>query len=72
VYTVASPAVTSVGKKVIKAGYSQLRDGLWLGEWNLNSELQKNTKGSWFIPEVTFTGMHDKDAAVFFDSMANA
>lgn len=72
VYTVASTAFTSVGKKVIKAGYSQLRDGLWLGEWNLNSELQKNTKGSWFIPEVTFTGMHDKDAAVFFDSMANA
>lgn len=72
VYTVASTAFTSVGKKVIKAGYSQLRDGLWLGEWGLSSELQKNTKGSWYIPEVTFRGMHDKDAAAFFESMANA
>jgi hypothetical protein len=72
VYTVASTAFTSVGKKVIKAGYSQLRDGLWLGEWKLKSELQKNTKGSWYIPEVTFAGMYDKDAAAFFESMANA
>jgi hypothetical protein len=72
VYTVASTAFTAVGKKVIKAGYSQLRDGLWLGQWNLTSQLQKNTKGSWFIPEVTFAGMHDKDASAFFDSMANA
>jgi hypothetical protein len=72
VFTVASTAFTAVGKKVIKAGYSQLRDGLWLGRWNLTSSLQKNTKGSWFIPEVTFLGMHDKDAAAFFDSMANA
>jgi len=38
----------------------------------LTSQLQKNTKGSWFIPEVTFRGMHDKDATAFFDSMANA
>lgn len=69
VYSVASTAFTAVGKKVITAGYNQLRDGLWLGKWALTSNLQKNTKGSWFVPEAKFDGMYDKEAAAFFESM---
>lgn len=69
IYTVASTAFTAVGKKVITAGYNQLRDGLWLGKWALTSNLQKNTKGSWFVPEAKFDGMHDKEAAAFFEGM---
>ena len=69
IYTVASTAFTAVGKRIITAGYNQLRDGLWLGKWALTSNLQKNTKGSWFVPEAKFDGMHDKEAAAFFESM---
>lgn len=72
VYSVASTAFTAVGKKVITAGYNQLRDGLWLGKWALTSNLQKNTKGSWFVPDAKFDGMHDKEAAAFFEGMVSS
>jgi hypothetical protein len=72
VYTVGSTAFTAVGKKVITAGYNQLRDGLWLGKWALTSNLQKNTKGSWFVPDAKFDGMHDKEAAAFFEGLVSS
>lgn len=69
VYTVASSAFTALGKKVITAGYHQLAHGLWLGKWQLTSTLAKGPKGTWFIPEAKFDGMHDKETAAFFESM---
>lgn len=72
IYTVASTAFTAVGKKVITAGYNQLRNGLWLGKWVMTSNLQKNTKGSWFVPEARFDGMYDTETAAFFESMVSS
>ncbi len=72
VFTVGSTAFTAVGKKVITAGYNQLRDGLFLGKWVLTSNLSKNSKGSWFVPEAKFDGMHDKEAARFFESLVSS
>jgi hypothetical protein len=69
VYTVASSAFTSLGKKIITAGYNQLSSGLWTGKWQLTSSLTKGAKGTWFIPEAKFDGLHSKEDAAFFESM---
>jgi hypothetical protein len=69
VYTVASSAFTSLGKKIITAGYNQLSDGLWKGKWQLTSSLTKGPKGTWFIPEAKFDGLHSKESVPFFESL---
>jgi hypothetical protein len=72
VYTVASSAFSELGKKVITAGFHQLSHGLWNGKWQLKSALKKGPKGTWFVPDAKFDGMHSPEDAKFFESMVSA
>lgn len=72
VYTVASSAFTELGKKVITAGFHQLAHGLWNGKWQLKSALKKGPKGTWYVPDAKFDGMHTPEDAKFFESMVSA
>jgi hypothetical protein len=72
VYTVAASAYTSLAKRLLTDAAMLLRDGLYLGNYELRSELKKSATNSWHVPVASFVSKHKTpEAAEFFRGLAN-
>jgi len=56
VFSVGRSAYTALAKPLLTSRQFQLRDGMWKGMWELNSQINKSGKGSWATPAPRFLG----------------
>jgi len=68
IYTVASSAYTSLGKRLLTDSAILLKGGLFTGKYEVHSEIRKNEKNSWHVPVAKFAGKNSNPE--FFKSLA--
>lgn len=71
-FTVSGGAYKSFARNIITAALGSLREGLYLGVWELGREKRTNKKGSWYLPTSRFQGkINDPSDRDFFADLAN-